>query len=135
MYLRHSIDGAGGENILFSVPEISDFRASARTLGGIAEYSPMAFTLLGDQDAVRSARRNLADAGQGGEARLGLLIGIAGALVLARLMRGLLFGVGPYDPITLASVAVLMAAIGVAACWIPAARAARIDPGVALRAQ
>ncbi|MDB4913569.1 MAG: permease [Gemmatimonadetes bacterium] len=66
---------------------------------------------------------------------LGLLIGVVGALMLTRLMRGLLFGVAAHDPITLGSVALLMAAIGVAACWIPAARAARIEPGVALRAQ
>jgi predicted permease len=66
---------------------------------------------------------------------LGLLIGVVGSLMLTRLMRGLLFGVAAHDPLTLGSVALLMAAIGVAACWIPAARAARIDPGVALRAQ
>src|SRR3712207_1685679 len=46
MYLRHSVQGAGGENVLFSVPEINDFRNSAKTLGGIAEYSPMTFTLV-----------------------------------------------------------------------------------------
>jgi predicted permease len=53
VYLRHSIDGPGGENILFSVPEITDFRESAKTLGGIAEYSQMTYTLEGEQDAVR----------------------------------------------------------------------------------
>src|ERR687891_283568 len=51
VYLRHSIKGPGGENILFSVPEILDFRNSARTLSGIAEYSQMAYTLQGDADA------------------------------------------------------------------------------------
>jgi putative ABC transport system permease protein len=48
-------------------------------------------------------------------------------------MRGLLFGIGPNDPVTLATVALTMTAIGVAACWIPAIRAARIDPVVAMR--
>jgi putative ABC transport system permease protein len=66
---------------------------------------------------------------------LGLALGVAGALVLSRLMQGLLFGVAPHDPVTLAGVVLLMAAVGIAACWIPAARAARIDPGAALRAQ
>ena len=66
---------------------------------------------------------------------LGLALGVVGALTLSRLMQGLLFGVAPHDPLTLAGVAVLMAAVGVGACWVPAARAARIDPGVALRAQ
>jgi putative ABC transport system permease protein len=66
---------------------------------------------------------------------LGLSLGVVGALFLSRLIRGLLFGVAPHDPVTLAAVALLMAAVGIAACWIPAARAARIDPGVAIRAQ
>ena len=66
---------------------------------------------------------------------LGLALGVSGALVLSRLMQGLLFGVAPNDPATLAGVALLMAAVGIGACWIPAARAARIDPGVALRGQ
>ena len=65
---------------------------------------------------------------------VGLALGAVGALVLARLVRGLLFGVAPHDPLTLAGVALLMAAIGLGACWLPALRAARIDPGVALRA-
>ena len=66
---------------------------------------------------------------------LGLGLGVTGALLLSRLIRGLLFGVAPHDPVTLAAVSLLMAAVGVAACWIPAARAARIDPGIAIRAQ
>ena len=66
---------------------------------------------------------------------LGLALGVSGALVLSRLMQGLLFGVAPNDPVTMAGVALLMAAVGIGACWIPAARAARIDPGVALRGQ
>src|ERR1019366_7799403 len=52
LYLRHSTDGLGGENVLFSVPEVRDFREGARSLGGIAEYSPFTFTLQGDNDAV-----------------------------------------------------------------------------------
>ena len=66
---------------------------------------------------------------------LGLLLGVGGSLALARLMQGLLFGVEPNDPATLAAVAATMAAIGVAACWVPAARAARIAPSEALRAR
>jgi putative ABC transport system permease protein len=66
---------------------------------------------------------------------LGLLGGVIGSLALARLMRGLLFGVEPHDPVTIMLVGVVMTAIGIAACWIPAARASRIDPSTALRAQ
>jgi putative ABC transport system permease protein len=64
---------------------------------------------------------------------LGLAVGVIGALSLSRLMQGLLFGVQPHDPATLAGVAGVMAVVGVLACWIPALRAARIDPAVALR--
>ena len=64
----------------------------------------------------------------------GLVIGIAGAFFATRAMRGLLFGVGPDDPITLIGVAAMMALIGLIACWIPALRAARIDPAIAMRA-
>jgi putative ABC transport system permease protein len=63
----------------------------------------------------------------------GLALGIVGALFAAHVMRGLLFGVAPYDPITLVSVAVAMGVIGAGACWIPALRAARIDPAIAVR--
>src|SRR3954467_11748444 len=53
VYLRQSINGPGGENIRFSVPEILDFRNGAKSLGGIAEYSPVTYTLQGEHDAVR----------------------------------------------------------------------------------
>ena len=65
----------------------------------------------------------------------GLAFGIAGALLTARLLRGLLFGVTPYDLTTLGGVALMLAAVGIAACWLPAERAARVDPAVALRAE
>ncbi|MGH8622671.1 MAG: permease prefix domain 1-containing protein, partial [Burkholderiales bacterium] len=53
VYLRHSMDGPGGANVLFSVPEVRDFRTGAPSLGGIAEYSPWFGTLQGADDAVR----------------------------------------------------------------------------------
>jgi len=65
---------------------------------------------------------------------LGLAAGVAGAYAAAGLIRGLLFGVAPDDPTTLLGVASLMAAIGILACWIPALRAARVDPAIAMRA-
>ena len=65
---------------------------------------------------------------------IGLALGVAGAFFVAGVMRGLLFGVAPHDPLTFAGVAVLMAAIGVVACWTPALRAARIDPAITMRA-
>ncbi|MFI5235272.1 MAG: ADOP family duplicated permease, partial [Gemmatimonadales bacterium] len=65
---------------------------------------------------------------------IGLVLGVAGAFLGARIIRGLLFGVAPYDPTTFLGVTVLMAAIGVAACWLPALRAARISPAITMRA-
>ena len=66
---------------------------------------------------------------------LGLTLGVLGSLFATRLIRGLLFGVAPHDPITLVSVAIAMLVVGVLACWLPALRAASIDPAVALRAR
>jgi predicted permease len=64
---------------------------------------------------------------------LGLILGIGGAWFAARFIRGLLFGVAPHDPVTFGGVALLMAVIGIGACWIPALRAARIDPAITMR--
>jgi putative ABC transport system permease protein len=64
----------------------------------------------------------------------GLVLGVVGSLAASRLLGKLLFGVTPYDPMTVSAVAALMAVVGTLACWIPAARAARVEPGVALRA-
>jgi ABC-type antimicrobial peptide transport system permease subunit len=66
---------------------------------------------------------------------LGLVLGVSGAIFASRLIRGLLFGVAPHDPITLVGVAVLMLAVGVGACWLPALRASKIDPAVTMRGQ
>jgi len=66
---------------------------------------------------------------------LGLVLGVAGAFFAAQVIRGLLFGVAPHDPVTFVGVAVMMAVIGIGACWIPAHRAARIDPAITMRAQ
>lgn len=64
---------------------------------------------------------------------LGALAGIALALVLGQLLAGLLFGVSPRDPATVTVVLAVLAAAGLAATWLPARRAARVDPATALR--
>jgi predicted lysophospholipase L1 biosynthesis ABC-type transport system permease subunit len=66
---------------------------------------------------------------------IGLVLGVAGAFFAARVIRGLLFGVAPHDPVTFVGVAVVMGVIGIVACWIPALRAARVDPAITMRAQ
>jgi putative ABC transport system permease protein len=66
-------------------------------------------------------------------AAAGVIAGALGALALTRLIRGLLFGVSSFDPITFTAMAVLLGAVTVAACIIPARRATKVDPMIALR--
>ncbi len=64
---------------------------------------------------------------------IGVGLGLLGSLWLMRLMRTLLFGVTPNDPLTFALVALLLSSVALLACWLPARRAAKVDPLVALR--
>jgi putative ABC transport system permease protein len=63
----------------------------------------------------------------------GVALGLAGAFALTRLIRSLLFGVQATDPVTYIAIAALLAAIALAASYIPARRASQIDPMVSLR--
>ncbi|PYM11134.1 MAG: hypothetical protein DME18_14760 [Verrucomicrobia bacterium] len=64
---------------------------------------------------------------------LGILAGIGGALALTRTLRSLLFGISPDDPLTFALISLLLAAVALLACYLPARRATKIDPMEALR--
>jgi predicted permease len=64
---------------------------------------------------------------------LGVALGLIGALALTRLMSSLLFGVSPTDPLTFAGVALLLGAVAMLACYIPARRAMKVDPAASLR--
>jgi predicted permease len=66
---------------------------------------------------------------------IGIVLGLAGALVLTRLMRSMLYGVKPTDPLTFICVAALLCAIAMLACYVPARRAMKVDPMEALRHQ
>jgi putative ABC transport system permease protein len=66
---------------------------------------------------------------------IGLALGIAGAVMLTRIFRSMLFGVGAGDPITFISVSIILAGVALLACYIPARRATRVDPLAALREQ
>ena len=123
---------------------VASFGALALVVAAIGIAAVLAFSVIArtgeigirmslGADSARVQRMVLSEGGA--LVGLGLALGVAGALLLSRLIRGLLFGVAPHDPATLAGVALLMAAVGVAACWLPALRAARIEPSAALRAQ
>jgi ABC-type antimicrobial peptide transport system permease subunit len=64
---------------------------------------------------------------------VGVVIGVVGSFLLTRAIRSLLFGLSPTDPLTFAAVALLLIAVALLACWVPARRAAKVDPMVALR--
>lgn len=66
---------------------------------------------------------------------VGLACGVAGALATTRLLAGLLFGVGASDPLTFGGIVALLTVVALAACWIPARRAANVSPLVALRSE
>ena len=66
-------------------------------------------------------------------ASLGILLGLFGAFALTRLMSGMIYGVSSTDPVTFVAVAALLGVVAIAACYIPARRATRVDPMVALR--
>jgi putative ABC transport system permease protein len=66
-------------------------------------------------------------------AAMGVVIGLVGAVLLTRVMESLLFGVAPTDPLTFLATALLLTGVALLACYIPARRAARVDPIEALR--
>jgi predicted permease len=66
---------------------------------------------------------------------IGLVLGAVGSVLASRVLDGLLFGVAPRDPVTLGAVALIMAAVGALATWVPAVRASSIQPVVALRSE
>jgi ABC-type antimicrobial peptide transport system permease subunit len=66
---------------------------------------------------------------------IGVALGLGGAFAATRLIRGLLFDIGPTDPLTFASVAALITLIALLACYIPARRATKVDPMIALRCE
>jgi predicted permease len=113
-------------------------------LGALGIYGVLAYVVtqrtreMGVRLALGAQPRDLRLMVVGSGMRLaaaGVLIGIGGALALTRLMQGVLYGVTPTDPITFGSVAAALLGVAALASWVPAVRATRVDPLVALRAE
>ena len=111
---------------------------SAMGLYGVISYSVSQRTReFGIRLALGAGRRELLGLVLGDGMRLGAwgsLLGIAGAIGLTRLMRFMLYGVGPGDPMTMVAVIVLLGVITLAASFVPARRATSVDPMTSLRA-
>jgi putative ABC transport system permease protein len=121
---------------------LSGLAALALIIAGVGIYGVMACLVsrrtneIGIRMALGAHRRSIMSLVMGRGTRLiatGLSTGFVIAGLLTRLMSTLLFGVSPFDPLTFAAVTVVLMFVGLAACYIPALRATRVDPMVALR--
>jgi predicted permease len=118
------------------------FAAAALALAAVGIYGVVAFSVtrrtqeIGIRMAIGAERTDVLRLVVGEGARLALLgigLGMAASFLITRLLSSLLFGVSATDPLTFTVVAVLLSLVALAASYIPARRAARVDPTVALR--
>ena len=123
---------------------LSVFAAVALTLAMVGVYGLLSYTVV---QRTPELGIRLALGGQPGDIRLlilrdglrlvaaGVLVGVPAALVLAHGLRTLLFGVAATDPVTLFGAVATLVAVAAIACYVPARRATRVDPMVALRSE
>jgi putative ABC transport system permease protein len=126
----------------FSMEMVLLFALTALLLAGIGVYGTVSYIVsgrtrdIGIRIALGAQRKTILHMvlGQGlALALAGAAVGLAGALIVSHLMAGLLYGVSPSDPLTFISLTVVLVMVAFAACYIPARRAMRVDPIVALR--
>jgi putative ABC transport system permease protein len=136
--------GASVAQPRFSMLLVGLFAALALVLSAVGIYGVMAYSV--SRRAHEIGVRMALGAGANQVLKLvlrdgmllalaGIAVGLVGALALTRLMASLLFGISAKDPFTFAAVAVLLAAVAFIACYIPARRATKVDPLVALRSE
>jgi putative ABC transport system permease protein len=120
------------------------FAALALTLAAVGIYAVMSYAVaartqeIGIRIALGAQRRSVVRMVVGQVVRLvlvGTAIGLAGALALGRVIASVLVGTEPSDPAAIVSVAILLAVVAVVAAYVPARRASRIDPVLALRSE
>jgi putative ABC transport system permease protein len=118
------------------------FAGIAVMLASVGIYGVIAYSVarrtheIGIRMALGAQRRDVLRLVVGRGAGLvlaGVALGVAGALALTRVMSSLLYGVGAADPPTLAATALLLTAVSLLACYVPARRATKVDPLAALR--
>ena len=126
----------------FSMEMVLSFALTALLLAGLGIYGTISYVVsartneIGIRLALGATRGTILQMilRQGLELAIaGAAVGIACALIVSHLMAGLLYGVTPTDPLTFAGVTLVLTTVALAACYIPAIRAMRIDPLVALR--
>ena len=126
----------------FAMLLLASFGVLALLLASIGMYGVISYSVMqrtqeiGIRIALGAERRKVFAMvlGQGARlAGLGIAIGLVAALGLTRIMASFLFGVRPTDPLTFAAVSLLLVLIALLACYLPARRATRVDPMVALR--
>src|SRR5262249_33434433 len=125
----------------FTMGLLAIFAVAALSLAALGIYGVLSYAVtqrtreIGVRMALGGRRRDVLGlvVGQGMKMTMtGALAGLIASLALTRFMKGLLFGVSPSDPLTFASVALLLTIVAIVACWIPARRATKIDPMVAI---
>jgi len=128
----------------FALTIFAAFGLAALLLAGVGVYGVIEGSVtertreLGVRSALGAAPARLATlvVGQGlGLTTVGIVLGVLGAAGATQLIASLLFGIAPFDPVTYGGVVVLLLGVAFVACYAPAARAARADPAVTLRAE
>lgn len=133
-------ESLGARRFSFTLVGLFSWTALLLAIGGIYGVTSYAVTQRTREIGVRMALGASRGAvlgmivAQGARvAAVGVLLGLGGAMALSRWLASQLFGVSTTDPMTFAGLAALLLGIAVTACWIPARRAARVDPMIALR--